>query len=58
MKITALKIWALQIAPENKMAIYSETALKIFIKFQSFMKNITLNIVYRSHLQEDKAPGA
>jgi hypothetical protein len=41
--IAVSKIGALQMAPEKKIAIYSETSQIIFIKFHSIKEKIALN---------------
>jgi hypothetical protein len=39
MSILSPKVWG----PKNKMAIFSEVAIMIWITFQQFMRNISLN---------------
>lgn len=48
MNILAPNMWAL-----HKIEIFSKTAVMILIIFQQFMKNIFLNEMCTSHLQED-----
>jgi hypothetical protein len=43
MNIYAPKIWTFQMEPREIMAILSKIAATIFIKFQKFVVNISLN---------------